>query len=184
MKKLTPKRARKAFADYREIQSKIKEDISKSKIEWNAHAKKVTLLTEALRFNKQELTYTLTDKAIEIYDRELWNRSWRRLLERIRLLKIELKRETEACKTSKHLYKIYCAQQAHLYPTAKSFRAVEEGERLSKHHPPKEVTDKVLQRNAERDMVFNAMQVVVDMLEGIKKVVSEPIKLDEEIEKK
>lgn len=186
MKAISQIQARKAYKEYQVIQANLKKDISRSKVEWNAHARKVTLLTEALRFNKTYLRDTITDKAAEIYDKWEWQKKCHRLSERIRLIRRELKREIEECKTSKQLYKIYCAQQAHLYPTAKSFRAVEEGEKIAKTvnpWPPKEVPDKVLEERNRRDAIFNAMQIMVDTLEGIKEVFSKPIDLDEEIKK-
>lgn len=189
MKTMSVQKARKAYKEYQAIQAKIKEDISRSKVEWNAHARKVTLLTEALRYNKIYLQETITDTALEIYDKEKWQKNCHRLSERVRLLRGELKREIEACKTSKHLYKIYCAQQSHLYPTAKKFEAIKEGERfvnIINHNAPKEVTDKVMKERARRDALNSAidvMDIVVKAFEGIKEAFSEPLNIDEEIKK-
>ena len=188
MKTMSVQKARKAYKEYQAIQVKIKEDISRSKVEWNAHTRKVTLLTEALRFNKKCLTDTITDTALEIYDKEKWQKDCHRLSERVRLLRGELKREIEACKTSKHLYRIYCAQQSHLYPTAKKFEAIKEGERfvnIINHNAPKEVTDKVMKERARYDALNSAidvMDVMVKALEGVKEVFSEPFKFEEKDE--
>ena len=186
MKTMSVQKARKAYKEYCAIQAKIKEDISRSKVEWNVHARKVTLLTEALRYNKIYLRDTITDKALEIYDKEKWQKNCHRLSERIRLLRGDLKREIEACKTSKQLYKIYCAQQAHLYPTAKSFKAVEEGERfvnIINHNAPRDKASEEKDRREAINSAIDVLDVVVQAFEGIKKAFSEPIDIDEEMKK-
>ena len=186
MKTMSVQKARKAYKEYCAIQAKIKEDISRSKVEWNAHARKVTLLTEALRYNKIYLRDVITDTATEIYNKERWQKNCHRLSERIRLLKGELKREIEACKTSKQLYKIYCAQQAHLYPTSMTFKAVEEGERfvnIINHNTPRDKASEEKDRREAINSAIDVLDVVVQAFEGIKKAFSEPIDLDEEIKK-
>ena len=186
MKTMSVQKARKAYKEYCAIQAKIKEDISRSKVEWNAHARKVTLLTEALRYNKIYLRDTITDTALEIYDKEKWQKNCHRLSERVRLLRGELKREIEACKTSKQLYKIYCAQQSHLYPTSKKFEAIKEGERfvnIINHNAPRDKASEEKDRREAINSAIDVLDVVVQAFEGIKKAFSEPIDLDEEIKK-
>ena len=183
---MSVQKARKAYKEYCAIQAKIKEDISRSKVEWNAHARKVTLLTEALRYNKVYLRDVITDTATEIYNKERWQKNCHRLSERIRLLKGELKREIEACKTSKQLYKIYCAQQSHLFPTSKKFEEIKEGERFVKiinHNAPRDKASEEKDRRDALNSAIDLMDVVVQAFEGIKKAFSEPIDLDEEIKK-
>lgn len=186
MEVMSVQKARKAYKEYCAIQAKIKEDISRSKVEWNTHARKVTLLTEALRYNKIYLRDTITDTALEIYDKEKWQKNCHRLSERVRLLKGELKREIEACKTSKQLYKIYCAQQSHLYPTSKKFKEIKEGERfvnIINHNAPRDKASEEKDRREAINSAIDVLDVVVQAFEGIKKAFSEPIDLDEEIKK-